>query len=203
MTVSPLSPLSYPPLEGEGRLTLSAAKCETGWGDSLSTRALFEARDCHPTPPRVTRASTLPLQGRVSKPSLNRHSLFIMIRPNLLSKQAKQRRSPLCTIEFKFQTARRYAFAFSRRDAPEVCINFTLARKRGRRESRAPIAPAVVRTKSARVDHRSTGSLRLSLREWFTAYFALSPVTGLFATVALQIDDTNRTRLGRMHLRQT
>ena len=30
----------------------------------------------------------------------------------------------------------------------------------------------------------STGSLRLSLREWFTAYFELSPVTGLFATVA-------------------
>ena len=34
-----------------GRLTLSAAKCETGWGDSLSTRALFETRDRHPTPP--------------------------------------------------------------------------------------------------------------------------------------------------------
>jgi hypothetical protein len=45
----------------------------------------------------------------------------------------------------------------------------------------------------------STGSLRLSLREWFTAYFALSPVTGLFATVALRIDDPSRTRLGRMH----
>jgi hypothetical protein len=30
----------------------------------------------------------------------------------------------------------------------------------------------------------STGSLRLSPREWFTAYFGLSPVTGLFATVA-------------------
>jgi hypothetical protein len=40
----------------------------------------------------------------------------------------------------------------------------------------------------------STGSLRLSLREWFTAYFALSPVTGLFATVALRIDDPSRTR---------
>jgi hypothetical protein len=43
---------------------------------------------------------------------------------------------------------------FSRRGAPEVCINFTLLRNRGRRESRMPIAPAVVRTKSARVDHR-------------------------------------------------
>jgi hypothetical protein len=37
---------------------------------------------------------------------------------------------------------------------PRFCVTFTLPRKRGRRESRAPIAPAVVRTKSARVDHR-------------------------------------------------
>ena len=43
---------------------------------------------------------------------------------------------------------------FSRRDAPEVCINFTLLQNRGRRESRVPTAPTVVRTKSARVDHR-------------------------------------------------
>src|SRR3984893_7516290 len=55
----------HPPLEGEGRLTLSAAKCEPGWGD-LSTRALFVTRDCHPTPPLISFASTLPLQGRVS-----------------------------------------------------------------------------------------------------------------------------------------
>jgi hypothetical protein len=39
----------------------------------------------------------------------------------------------------------------------------------------------------------STGSLRLSPHEWVTAYFALSPVTGLFATVASRIDDTCRT----------
>src|SRR6266436_6723466 len=40
---------SYPPLEGEGRLTLSGAKCETGWGD-LSTRALFERERLSPHP---------------------------------------------------------------------------------------------------------------------------------------------------------
>jgi hypothetical protein len=57
-------------------------------------------------------------------------------------------------VGFKFQTARGYASAFSRRDAPEVCISFTLLLNRGRRESRVPIAPAVVRTRSARVDHR-------------------------------------------------
>ena len=55
----------YPPLEGEGRLAWSEAKCETGWGD-LSTRVLFERRDLHPTPPRISFAATLPLQGRVN-----------------------------------------------------------------------------------------------------------------------------------------
>src|SRR6266478_8502604 len=52
----------HPPLEGEGRLAWSAAKCETGWG-YLSTRVLFETRDLHPTPPLLSVASTLPLQG--------------------------------------------------------------------------------------------------------------------------------------------
>ena len=57
-------------------------------------------------------------------------------------------------IVFEFQPARGYASAFPRRDAPEVCVSFTLFQNRGRRESRAPIAPAVVRTTNARVDHR-------------------------------------------------
>jgi hypothetical protein len=55
------------------RLCRIAKRCETGWGD-LSTRALFETRDCHPTPPlRVDPKSELrssrPLQGRVRTPS--------------------------------------------------------------------------------------------------------------------------------------
>src|ERR1035437_7532855 len=45
---------------------MSVAKCETGWGDGLSTRTPFETRDCHPTPPLLSFASTLPLQGRVT-----------------------------------------------------------------------------------------------------------------------------------------
>jgi hypothetical protein len=40
-------------------------KCETGWGDSVTTRALREAIYRHPTPPLLSVASTLPLQGRV------------------------------------------------------------------------------------------------------------------------------------------
>ena len=39
----------------------------------------------------------------------------------------------------------------------------------------------------------STGSFRLSPRDWFTAYSALSPVTGFVATVALRITDASRT----------
>src|SRR5580704_5821572 len=61
--------LLHPPLEGEGRLALSEAKCETGWGDGLSARTPPETRDCHPTPPLIAFASTLPLQGRVKASS--------------------------------------------------------------------------------------------------------------------------------------
>src|SRR5689334_21587272 len=92
-------------------------------------------------------------------------------------------------LRVNLRTAHKHASAFSRRDAPELCVSFTLFENRGRRESRAPIAPAVVRTMSARVDHGSTGSFRLSPREWVTAYSVLSPVTGLFATVALRMTD--------------
>jgi hypothetical protein len=42
--------LSYPPLEGEGRIAACEARCEPGWGD-LSTAALFGMIDLHPTPP--------------------------------------------------------------------------------------------------------------------------------------------------------
>jgi hypothetical protein len=40
----------HPPLEGEGRLASRGARCETGWGDGLPTRAPFKMRGCHPTP---------------------------------------------------------------------------------------------------------------------------------------------------------
>jgi hypothetical protein len=54
-------------LPWRGRVVSHPAKqeCETGWGD-LSTRVLFEVRDFHPTPPLISFASTLPLQGRIS-----------------------------------------------------------------------------------------------------------------------------------------
>jgi hypothetical protein len=62
----------------------------------------------------------------------------------------------------------------------------------GRRESRAPIAPAVVRTGSARVDHRFNRIDPAFPARWVTAYFVLSSVTGLFATVDLRNDDASQ-----------
>src|SRR5438477_8904114 len=60
-------------------------------------------------------------------------------------------------------------------------------RSRGRRESRVPTAPAVSCAKRTVIGaHEHTGSAetaRLSPRNGFTAYFVLSPVSGLFATV--------------------
>ena len=42
----------YPPLEGEGRIKSCEARCDTGWGDGLSSRDLPAWRD-HPTPVRI------------------------------------------------------------------------------------------------------------------------------------------------------
>jgi hypothetical protein len=50
-------------------------------------------------------------------------------RPPMATFSHKGRREE-SNVGFKFQTAIGYASAFSRRDAPEVCISFTLLRKR-------------------------------------------------------------------------
>src|SRR5450755_4313933 len=72
---------SFSPSPGGGG-SARIARCETGWGDGPSTRALFETRDLHPTPPLISFAIAdakhrrsletaaegrlcLPLQGRV------------------------------------------------------------------------------------------------------------------------------------------
>jgi hypothetical protein len=60
--------------------------------------------------------------------------------------------------------------------------------KRGRGERRVPAAPAascaLVVVESTRVTTSTPESPDVPARNGFTAYFALSPVTGLFATVA-------------------
>src|ERR1700712_1320425 len=61
---------------------------------------------------------------------------------------------------------------------------------RGRRESRVRAAPAVSCAKCTNKNaHEHTGpaeAVRPSLRNGFTAYFVLSPVTGFLATVACE-----------------
>ena len=61
-------------------------------------------------------------------------------------------------------------------------LRFTLFKERGRREDRVRAAPAVSRANAHQESaHEHTGSaeaLRPSLRNGFTAYFALSPVNG-------------------------
>src|SRR2546429_8034047 len=79
---------------------------------------------------------------------------------------------------------REYAFAISRRDFARVMqIPCPCPPKRGRRESRVPTAPAVSCAKRTVIDaHEHTGSAetaRPSPRNGFTAYFVLSPVSGL------------------------
>src|SRR5438552_11107467 len=73
---------------------------------------------------------------------------------------------------------------FSRRDFARAIINSSPhPRSRGRRESRVPTAPAVSCAKRTVVGaHEHTGSAetaRPSPRNGFTAYFVLSPVSGL------------------------
>jgi hypothetical protein len=65
---------------------------------------------------------------------------------------------------------------------PELCVASALCDSRGRRESRVPIAPMAPRaTKSTGVETTgSTGNTPAFPAQWFTAYSALSPVTGLF-----------------------
>jgi hypothetical protein len=132
------------------------SECETGWGDGLSTRALFKARDCHPTPPLLSVASTLPLEGRVSE--------IVAQFPILFSKSVSPR-------------SRR---VFSR----EVCLRTSCPRKRGRRECRALDAPAAWRAEKTAtpvvvVTTVTPEITRHSPRNGFTVSFVLSPATGL------------------------
>jgi hypothetical protein len=81
----------------------------------------------------------------------------------------------------------KYAFSFSRRDAPGVVHARCPQKNRGRRECRVRAAPAVSRAKcTSKCAHEHTGSaeaIRHSLRDGFTVSFALSLVTGFLATI--------------------
>src|SRR5438876_2936227 len=82
-------------------------------------------------------------------------------------------------VEQKNMTSRSRG-AFS----PELCKFVRSSSKRGRRECRVHAAPAVscakVRKKGAHEHTGSAEAVRHPLRNGFTAYFVLSPVSGLF-----------------------
>ena len=83
-----------------------------------------------------------------------------------------------------------YSFAFSPRDAPEVCWKlFALGSQRAQGRPGARCTRGLMRSVHKKCAHEHTGpaeSIRPSLRNGFTAYFELSPVNGSFATVAPQ-----------------
>jgi hypothetical protein len=102
-----------------------------------------------------------------------------LVRRSLLA-----RPDDVATISYSIvKEPRGYACAFPRQDLPEPCW-MGPSKDRGRRESRVPVAPAASRAKVTK--HTSivtTGSPETSglpCAMVLTAYFALSPVTGLF-----------------------
>jgi hypothetical protein len=85
---------------------------------------------------------------------------------------------------------------------PRFYHQFRPCRKQGRRESRAPIAPAVVhkkRTSRPQVNR----IIRLSLHGGLRLIRDLPGEPCTFATVALRIVDASQARLSRMHLHRT
>jgi hypothetical protein len=89
-----------------------------------------------------------------------------------------------------------YDFAISRREAPEVLHFVVPPRIQG--AGTAGCAPhprsrvQLAQRKRTRA-YRFGGGIRLSLRNGFTAYFVLAPVTGLLATVITRIAPHNLT----------
>jgi hypothetical protein len=88
---------------------------------------------------------------------------------------------------FNCQTAMRIRVRILAARSARAFVIFTLVKRRGRREDRVRAAPAVSCASCTKENaHEHTGSaetLRPSPRNGFTAYFALSPVTGFLATV--------------------
>src|SRR6266851_3814011 len=98
----------------------------------------------------------------------------------------------------------RCASAFSRHDLPELCVSLSL--KRGSRECRMRAAPAVSCANMCEENaHEHTGSaeaIRHSLRNGFTAYFALSPENRALLSPSSANSWLIRARSGRLAFRR-
>ena len=82
---------------------------------------------------------------------------------------------------------------------PESCVTITLFRDRGRREGRVAAAPGAAAQKNLRERAKTTGTGGISPAfpaRWFTAYFALSSVNQLVATVIRAMRKAHRRQLG-------
>ena len=77
-------------------------------------------------------------------------------------------------------------------ECPEVCLTFHPPRKEGAGKAGRRLHPRSCAQEAHEWTTGSTGAIRLSLRDGFTAYFVLSSVTGLFATVDLRNDDASQ-----------
>jgi hypothetical protein len=92
---------------------------------------------------------------------------------------------------------RTYAPSFPRREAPGLCRNFVPPKQRGRRQSRVSDAPVAPR---AKVESTWVGTTGSPVQTGFpcamvlTAYFVLSPVTGL--SCHRRLADWRRVRPG-------
>jgi hypothetical protein len=82
-------------------------------------------------------------------------------------------------IRIQISNSERCASAFSRRGAPEFCVDCHPLKKRGRRESRMRAAPAVscanMHNKNAHEHTGSAEAIRLSLRNGFNGLFRALP----------------------------
>jgi hypothetical protein len=97
--------------------------------------------------------------------------------------------SRVCSSDSNVKQRREYTSALSRRDAPELWVTFTLLSAEGAGKAGCALHPrsrvqncAKKRTRA----YRFSGNTPAFPARWVTAYFELSPVTGLFATVALR-----------------
>src|ERR1700761_1617219 len=99
--------------------------------------------------------------------------------------------SPASRFRFNFQTAG-HAAAFSMRVSTRVHRKNDVPQyKRERRECRVSSSPVVSSKKARGSSHRFNRFPREFPAQWFTAYFVLSPVTGLFCRRCLR---THRKR---------
>jgi hypothetical protein len=120
---------------------------------------------------------------------------YWIVRP---SAQSRTRRTMTAEM-WRHRIHQTRASAFSRRVSPEVLQFVHALQSRGRRECRAPLAPAVscaMCTDKCAHEHTGTaGAARHSLRDGFTAYTVLSLETNSSCLHRRRIEGFGETRL--------